>query len=35
MLLRASLEAALQELGYQGFTSGAGVAAAARVLAES
>jgi aspartate aminotransferase-like enzyme len=31
----ASLEAALQELGYQGFTSGAGVAAAARVLAES
>ncbi|HAN75459.1 MAG TPA: aminotransferase [Planktothrix sp. UBA8407] len=31
----ASLEAALQELGYQGFTPGAGVAAAARVLAES
>lgn len=31
----AALEAALQELGYQGFTNGAGVAAAARVLAES
>ncbi|VXD13430.1 Soluble hydrogenase 42 kDa subunit [Planktothrix serta PCC 8927] len=31
----ASLEAALRELGYEGFTPGAGVAAAARVLAES
>lgn len=31
----ASLEAALRELGYEGFTPGAGVAAAVRVFAES
>ena len=31
----ASMEVALRELGYEGFTPGAGVAAAARVFAQS
>jgi aspartate aminotransferase-like enzyme len=31
----SSLEAALRELGYEGFTPGAGVAAAARVFSQS
>jgi aspartate aminotransferase-like enzyme len=31
----ASLEVALRELGYEGFTPGSGVAAAARVFAQS